>query len=115
MQKNNEFRNITRDRIFHLNSTVFCFIGKCNIASVDDIQNGSVKCCKENCFDRVTREVMTSNRDMFNKKNKIEQKQFVLDYLNTHSDESGKIGFFIGQQAICPVAWRTVIGLSRSR
>ena len=47
---------------------------------------------------------MTSNRGMFNKKNKIEQKQFVLDYLNTHSDKSGKIVFFIGQQASCPVA-----------
>ena len=58
---------------------------------------------------------MTSNRDMFNKKNKIKQKQFALDYLNTHSDESGKIGFFIDQQAICPFAWRIVIGLSRSR
>ena len=58
---------------------------------------------------------MTCNRGMFNKKNKIEQKQFVLDYLNTHSDKSGKIVFFIGQQASCPVAWRTLIGLSRSR
>ena len=56
-------------------------------------------------------------RDNFQEMRAQEQKQWVLDYLVSHSsiNEAGKYSysFLIGTSVVCPNAWRLVIGLKR--
>ena len=78
-----------------------------------------VLCCENMCLAGIGLREASLARGNFQEMRAQEQKQWVLDYLMSHSsiNEAGKYSysFLIGTSVVCPNAWRLVIGLKRTR
>ena len=79
----------------------------------------SVLCCENICLGDIGQREASLARDNFQAMNRQEQKQWILDYLISHSciTEAGRYDytFVIGISTVCANAWRLVLGLRRSR
>ena len=85
------------------------------MVALDGLISGKVACCKKDCIKKLSRSELIKTRNMFVSKQKPNQKQYVLDYLSSHSGQDGTINFTIGKVDICCSGWRMVHGVSRSR
>ena len=86
-----------------------------HVPAVEDIILGKIHCCAKRCFSKLPGEQVRSARAMFTSKRSVDQRQWVLDYLNTHT-EGKTVIYIIGKDSgVCEKAWRNCLGLTRTR
>ena len=86
-----------------------------HVPAVEDIILGKIHCCAKRCFSKLPGDQVRSARAMFTSKRSVDQRQWVLDYLNTHT-EGKTVIYVIGKDSgVCEKAWRNCLGLTRTR
>ena len=77
-----------------------------HVPAVQDIILGKIHCCAKCCFSKLLGEQVRSARAMFTSKRSVDQRQWVLDYLNTHT-EGKTVLYVIGKDSgVCEKALR---------
>ncbi|XP_030853406.1 uncharacterized protein LOC105447505 isoform X3 [Strongylocentrotus purpuratus] len=77
-----------------------------------------MKCCRNYCLHKVSRKEVAYSRNAFQEKSKCEQRQWILQYLLEHHEESGntvQVRFSIGVTEVCQRGWRLALGIPRTR
>lgn len=86
-----------------------------HVPAVEDIILAKIDCCTKRCFSKLPGEQVRSARAMFTSKCSVDQRQWVLDYLNTHK-EGKTVIYIIGKDSsLCEKAWRNCLALARTR